>query len=78
MFQTFSKVNLLQKKYFVFSGAKFFESQTYEFFLFAGLMFVDMLVFSWLAIRYKPIALDTIKDEDVDEKKSPLEFNKDN
>ena len=31
-----------------------FDSQASEFFLFAGLMFVDMLVFMWLAYRYKP------------------------
>ncbi|XP_073830928.1 peptide transporter family 1 isoform X2 [Musca autumnalis] len=31
-----------------------FESQAYEFFLFAGLMFVDMLLFMYMAYRYKP------------------------
>lgn len=31
-----------------------FDSQASEFFLFAGLMFVDMVVFMWLAYRYKP------------------------
>jgi hypothetical protein len=36
-------------------------------------MFVDMIVFSWLAIRYKPISLDLLKDEDEEEKKLPLE-----
>ena len=34
-------------------GAKAFDSQAYEFFLFAGLMFVDMLLFMLLAYRYK-------------------------
>lgn len=33
---------------------KFFESQAYEFFLFSGLMFVDMILFMWMAYRYKP------------------------
>lgn len=33
---------------------KIFESQANEFFLFAGLMFVDMILFMWLAYRYKP------------------------
>ncbi|XP_017472599.1 PREDICTED: peptide transporter family 1-like [Rhagoletis zephyria] len=31
-----------------------FDSQAYEFFLFAGLMFVDMIVFMFVAYRYKP------------------------
>ena len=59
------------------SGAKFFDSQVYEFFLFAGLMFVDMIVFSWLAVRYKGIPLELLKDADDDdynEKKEALEF----
>jgi len=59
-------------------GAKFFESQTYEFLLFAGLMFLDMMVFTWLAIRYKEIPLDLLKDIDdegnAEEKPSALEF----
>lgn len=63
-------------------GAKFFDSQTYEFALFAGLMFLDMGVFMWLAIRYKPIPLDQLKDieddqkalEDSEKKKNPLDF----
>lgn len=29
-----------------------FDSQASEFFLFAGLMFVDMMLFAWLAYRY--------------------------
>lgn len=34
--------------------ANIFDSQAYEFFLFAGLMFVDMFIFAILAYRYKP------------------------
>ncbi|KAG5684399.1 hypothetical protein PVAND_013634 [Polypedilum vanderplanki] len=58
-------------------SAKFFDSQTYEFFLFAGLMFVDMILFSWLAYRYKAIPLELLQDidENKDEKKPALEFN---
>ena len=41
--------------------AKFFDSQVYEFLLFAVLMFVDMAVFAWLGVRYKPIPLEEIK-----------------
>ncbi|CAG9803152.1 unnamed protein product [Chironomus riparius] len=62
----------------IITGAKFFESQTYEFFLFAGLMFLDMIVFSWLAIRFKEIPLDLLENIDDDgnvaEKQSALEF----
>lgn len=64
-------------KLFFSLGAKFFDSQVYEFFLFAGLMFVDMIVFSWLAVRYKGIPLELLKDaddEDYNEKKPALEF----
>jgi hypothetical protein len=45
-------------------------------------MFVDMIVFSWLAIRYKSIPLDLLHDSDEKEKeigdeetKKPLEVN---
>jgi solute carrier family 15 (oligopeptide transporter), member 1 len=62
-------------------GAKFFNSQTYEFALFAGLMFVDMGLFMWLALRYKAIPLselDKIDEEqkalESSEKKDPLDF----
>lgn len=63
----------------IIAGAKFFSSQTFEFFLFAGLMFVDMVVFMWLARRYKSIPLEELDkvDEDLlknEEKRSPLEF----
>jgi hypothetical protein len=63
----------------IIAGAKFFQSQTLEFFLFAGLMFVDMIVFMWLAKRYKPIPLEELDKVDEEllkaqEKSSPLEF----
>ena len=64
----------------IIAGAKFFSSQTLEFFLFAGLMFVDMIAFMFLARRYKPIPLEELDqlDEELlynDEKRSPLELN---
>lgn len=68
----------------IIAGAKFFESQVFEFFLFAGLMFIDMIVFMWLAKRYKSIPLEELDNLDDDllqneEKRSPLEFQaKDN
>jgi len=48
-------------------SVKFFDSQTYEFALFAGLMFVDMGIFMWLAIRYKPISLEELSKIDEEE-----------
>lgn len=36
-------------------GSKIIDSQVYEFMLFAGLMFVDMIIFCFLARRYKPL-----------------------
>lgn len=64
----------------IIAGAKFFQSQTFEFFLFAGLMFVDMVVFMWLAVRYKAIPLEELDqvEEDLiksDEKPSPFDFH---
>ncbi|KAL7030439.1 hypothetical protein ACKWTF_006658 [Chironomus riparius] len=63
-------------------GAKFFDSQTYEFLLFACLMFVDMIIFAWLGYRYKGIPLDEIKKAEEEEKAlkdgkntNSLEFN---
>lgn len=38
----------------IVAESKFFQSQAYEFFLFSGLMFVDMIIFMWVAYRYKP------------------------
>ncbi|XP_013115810.2 peptide transporter family 1 isoform X1 [Stomoxys calcitrans] len=38
----------------IVAEAKIFKSQASEFFLFAGLMFADMIVFMWVAYRYKP------------------------
>ncbi|XP_070494678.1 peptide transporter family 1-like [Chironomus tepperi] len=49
-------------------GAKFFDSQTYEFLLFACLMFVDMIIFAWLGYRYKGIPLDEIKKAEEEDK----------
>lgn len=43
-----------------------------EFFLFAGLMVVDMLLFFYLAVRYTYVEVGSNKDE---EKKKPIEGN---
>ncbi|XP_036221344.2 peptide transporter family 1 isoform X1 [Bactrocera oleae] len=38
----------------IIAELKLFDSQAYEFFLFAGLMFVDMIIFMFVAYAYKP------------------------
>lgn len=40
----------------IVAGTKLVDSQAYEFLIFAGLMFIDMVIFGFLAHRYKPIA----------------------
>lgn len=44
-------------------GLRIFELQSNEFFLFAGLMFIDMLCFMWLAYNYKPLNIEMIEEE---------------
>jgi len=44
-------------------GARGFNSQAHEFFLFAGLMFVDMIIFMILAYRYKSIPTYTEQEQ---------------
>lgn len=39
----------------IVAGSRLIDSQMYEFILFAGLMFVDMIIFAILAKRYKPL-----------------------
>ncbi|KAG0728410.1 Solute carrier family 15 member 1 [Chionoecetes opilio] len=51
----------------IIAEAKIFDRQSMEFFLFAGLMFVDMILFAALAVRYKYV------DEIEAEKSSTLE-----
>ncbi|EDV34193.1 uncharacterized protein Dana_GF21180, isoform A [Drosophila ananassae] len=46
----------------IIAEAALFDSQADEFFLFAGLMFVDMLIFMFMAYRYQPN--NPVKDED--------------
>lgn len=64
----------------VIAEARLFDSQKWEFVLFAGLMFVDMAIFAWLATRYKGIPLSELDkiDEEIrrenEEKPSALEF----
>ena len=42
----------------IVAEAKAFEEQASEFFMFAGLMLVDTLIFIWLAWRYEMITSD--------------------
>lgn len=39
----------------VVAGSKLIDSQVYEFVLFAGLMLSDMIIFGFLASKYKPL-----------------------
>ncbi|XP_012267222.2 peptide transporter family 1 isoform X1 [Athalia rosae] len=47
----------------VIAEAAFFDSQASEFFLFAGLMFVDMLIFAGLAWFYKYVTISEDEDQ---------------
>lgn len=67
----------------IIAEAKIFDSQANEFFLFAGLMFVDMIIFSVLAYFYKPNNPNKGVDDDNEvteeiqdsgEKPSAIEF----
>jgi hypothetical protein len=53
----------------IVAEAKFFEEQSKEFFLFAGLMFVDMLIFMVMAWRYIPAKLEDPKAAEIEGKK---------
>ncbi|XP_021917359.1 peptide transporter family 1 isoform X3 [Zootermopsis nevadensis] len=48
----------------IIAEAKFFDSQAHEFFLFAGLMLVDMAIFSLMAMKYKYVEVPKAEDED--------------
>lgn len=66
----------------VIAEAKFVKSQSMEFFLFAGLMFVDMVIFAALAFNYKYV--DEVKEESgnankgEDDNKPPVAAGKEN
>lgn len=49
----------------IIAEAKFFNRQSLEFFLFAGLMFVDMIIFAVLASRYTYV--DEIQESESDQ-----------
>ena len=53
----------------IIAEAKFFDRQSLEFFLFAGLMLVDMLVFALLARSYKYVDATNKKKEENEKKK---------
>lgn len=48
----------------IIAEAKFFDSQAYEFFLFAVMMFIDMAIFALLAVRYQYV--NNGKHDDVE------------
>ncbi|KAJ4436487.1 hypothetical protein ANN_16518, partial [Periplaneta americana] len=53
----------------IVAEAKFFDSQAYEFLLFAGLMFVDMAIFAFMAMRYKYVETPREEEEEDEEGK---------
>lgn len=57
----------------VIAEAKIFQSQAYEFFLFAIMMFIDMLIFGLLAMRYKYVTNSDIKDDGEIENGIPID-----
>lgn len=48
----------------IISGAKLFESLAIEFFFFAGILFIAMILFGVLASGYKPMSKETIKSSE--------------
>lgn len=58
----------------IIAEAKFFDRQSMEFFLFAALMFVDMVLFAYLAMKYKYV--DEIKAESDSNKEIPKDTGK--
>jgi len=51
--------------------------QANEFFLFAGLMFVDMAIFAFMAMKYKYVKMPEEEDEEENQSKEiPLEERK--
>lgn len=49
----------------IIAEAKIFQSQAYEFFLFAILMFIDMAIFGVLAMKYKYVS-NSVKENESD------------
>lgn len=52
----------------IIAEAKFFNSQAYEFFLFAGLMLVDMGIFAFMALKYKYVENPEEEDDEEENK----------
>lgn len=51
----------------IVAGARLVDSQVYEFLLFSLLMFIDMVIFGFLAKRYQPIDESKMKYLQEDE-----------
>lgn len=50
----------------IVAGSRLFDSQMHEFLLFAGLMFVDMVIFGFLAKRYKHLKPEAVELEQLE------------
>lgn len=60
----------------IIAEAKIFQSQAYEFFLFTGLMVIDMIIFGLLAMRYKYVTNSDKKDDGDAENAIPIDSRK--
>ena len=56
----------------IIAELKLFDSQKYEFALFAVLMFVDMAIFAWLAYRFQAIPLEKLDEIDEEIRRDEL------
>jgi len=59
----------------IIAGAKLFDKQYKEFFLFAGLMYLDMIIFSYMAWKYVPADHSELPQDDDDEKEKDGKTN---
>ncbi|KAG5684395.1 hypothetical protein PVAND_013630 [Polypedilum vanderplanki] len=60
----------------IIAEAKFFQSQAHEFFLFSVMMFIDMVIFVLLAMKYKYVNTNNSKRDDDAENGIQIEENK--
>ncbi|ODM93509.1 Solute carrier family 15 member 1 [Orchesella cincta] len=62
----------------IIAEAKIFKEQYKEFFLFAGIMFVDLMIFAYMAYRYVPTEKFWLKDHEKKDEDTKEKSGKDN
>ncbi|KAL0280095.1 UNVERIFIED_CONTAM: hypothetical protein PYX00_001486 [Menopon gallinae] len=60
----------------IIAKAKVFSSQKYEFLLFGGLMFLDMVIFALMAMKYKYVENSSDEEKDIELKQSESKESK--